>query len=73
MAKLYRVKCRICKAEKVHLSFNDLSDRLPPDKVKSLDTKNFTSCACKIKSLLSNALNWLCTNLIVSLVCVIVG
>lgn len=33
MAKLYRVKCRICKAYKVHLSFNDLSDRLPPDKV----------------------------------------
>jgi len=33
MAKLYRVKCRICKAHKVHLSFNDLSDRLPPDKV----------------------------------------
>lgn len=33
MAKLYRVKCRICKAYKTHLSFNDLSDRLPPDKV----------------------------------------
>ena len=33
MAKLYRVKCRICKAYKTHLSFNDLSDRLPADKV----------------------------------------
>ena len=33
MAKLYRAKCRICKKHKVHLSFNDLSDRLPLDKV----------------------------------------
>jgi hypothetical protein len=33
MAKLYRVKCRICKAYKPHLSFNDLSTRLPPDKL----------------------------------------
>ena len=33
MAKLYRVKCRICKAYKTHLSFNDLSTRLPPDKL----------------------------------------
>lgn len=33
MAKLYRVKCRICKAYKTHLSFNDLSTRLPADKL----------------------------------------
>jgi hypothetical protein len=33
MAKLYRAKCRSCKAWKVHLSFNDLADRLPPDKI----------------------------------------
>jgi hypothetical protein len=33
MAKLYRVKCRICKAFKPHLSFNDLSTRLPADKL----------------------------------------
>lgn len=33
MAKLYRAKCRSCKAWKVHLSFNDLAERLPPDKI----------------------------------------